>query len=48
MLLEVVLALCNVNKTSALLLLSTVKEYFCFATIMRPSEVRGYVFQQYI
>ena len=48
MLLEVVLALRNMNKTSALLLLSTVKVYFGFATIMHPSEVIGYVFQQYV
>ena len=48
MFLGVVLALCNINKTPALLFLSTVREYFCFATIMRPSEVISSVFQQYI
>jgi hypothetical protein len=48
MFLEVVLVLCNINKISALLLLSTVKEYSCFATIMHFSEETGSVLQQYI
>ena len=48
MLVEVVLALCNINKMPALLFLSRIKEYFCFATIMRLSEVTGSVFQQYL